>query len=85
MHCNSIQGMAYETLTLECLAQKAAYSAIMQDRVPEDKCEATMHHHHSEADAAWKEMHEVMYNHQLQYDGWLATFLAEAETALNNM
>ena len=26
-----------------------------------------------------------MYNHQLQYDGWLATFLAEAETVLNNM
>ena len=33
----------------------------------------------SEADVAWKEMHEVMYNHQLQYDGQLATFLVDAE------
>ena len=40
---------------------------------------------HSEADAAWKEMHEVMYNHQLQYDQQLATFLMEAKTALSNM
>ena len=43
------------------------------------------HHLCSEVNAAWKEMHEVMYNHQLQYDGWLATFLAHAEMALNNM
>ena len=27
----------------------------------------------------------MMYNHQLQYDRWLATFLAEAKMALNNM
>ena len=30
-------------------------------------------------------MHEVMYNHQLEYDQWLAAFLKEAETALINM
>ena len=34
---------------------------------------------------AWKEMHEVMYNHQLQYDGQLATFLMDTEKALNDM
>ena len=43
------------------------------------------HHLHSKVDAAWKEMHEVMYNHQLQYDQQLATFLTEAEMALNDM
>ena len=57
----------------------------MQDQVPDDECEATTHCLCSEADAAWKEMHEVMYNHQLQYDGWLATFLVDTETALNDM
>ena len=67
MHCNSIQGMAHETLTLGCLAQEAAYSSIMWDRVPDDEREAMTHHLHSEADVAWKEMHEVMYNHQLHY------------------
>ena len=85
MHRNSIQGMVHETLMLWCSAQESTYSAIMQDRVPEDECEATTHRLCSEADAAWKEMHEVMYNHQLQYDGWLATFLMDAEMALNDM
>ena len=85
MHCNSIQDMAHKTLTLGHSAWEATYSAILWDRVPEDKRKAMTHHLRSEADAAWKEMHEVMYNHQLQYDGWLATFLVEAETALNDM
>ena len=30
-------------------------------------------------------MHEVMYNHQLQYDRWLSTFLTDTEMTLNNM
>ena len=85
MHCNSIQGMVHKTLTLECSAQEATYSAVMWDRVPEDEREATTHHLCSEANAAWKEMHEVMYNHELQYDGQLAIFLMDAKMALNNM
>ena len=75
MHHNSIQGMAHETLTLGCSAQEAAYCTILRDRLPDDECEAMTCHLCSEADATWKEMHEVMYNHQLQYDRWLATFL----------
>ena len=85
MHCNSIQGMVHETLMLRHSAWEAAYSAILQDRVSEDKCETTTHCLCSEADATWKEMHEVMYNHQLQYDQQFATFLTEAEMALSNM
>ena len=85
MHCNSIQGTVHETLTLGCSAQEATYSAIMWDRVPDDECEATTHHLHSEANVAWKEMHEVMYNHQLHYDGQLATFLMDTEMALDDM
>ena len=85
MHCNSIQGMVHETLTLRCSAQEATYSAIMWDRVPEDECEATTCRLHSEVDAAWKDMHEVVYNHQLQYDGQLAIFLMDAKMALNDM
>ena len=75
----------HEMLTTGCSAWEAAYVAITQDRVPDDECEATTCCLCSEADVAWKEMHEVMYNHQLQYDGQLATFLADAEKALNDM
>ena len=85
MHCNSIQGMVHETLTLGHSAQEAAYSAILRDGVSEAEHKATTHCLHSEADAAWKEMHEVMYNHQLQYNQQLSTFLTDMETTLNNM
>ena len=67
-HHNSIQVTAHETLTLGCSAWEAAYSAILWDDIMEAECEATTHCLCSEADAAWKEMHKVMYNHQLEYD-----------------
>ena len=66
IHRNSIQGMAHETLTLGRSAWEAAYAAILQDDIMEAEREATTYC--SKADAAWKKMHEVMYNHQLEYD-----------------
>ena len=83
MHHNSI--MVHETLTLGRSAWEATYSAILQDRVSEDECKTTTRRLCSEANAAWKEMHEVMYNHQLQYDQQLAAFLTETEMALSDM
>ena len=65
---NSIQGTVHETLTLGCSAQEATYWAILWDRVSEAEHKATTHHIHSEADAIWKEMHEVMCNHQLNHN-----------------
>ena len=84
MHRNSIQGMVHETLTLGHSAQEA-YSTILWDDITEAEHEATTHCLHSEADAMWKEMHEVMYNDQLDYDWQLSTFLKEMETTLTNM
>ena len=85
IHCNSIQGTAHETLTLGHSTWEAAYSAIVWNDITEAEYEAMTHCLCSEADAAWKEMHEVMYNHQLKYDRQLATFLKETETTLRNM
>ena len=68
IHCNSIQGTAHETLTLGHSTQEAAYSAILWDNIMEAEHEAMTRHLRSKADATWKEMHEVMYNHQLKYD-----------------
>ena len=65
--------------------REAAYAAILWDDITEAECEATTHRLHSEADAALKKMHEVMYNHQLEYDRQLTDFLKEAETMLANM
>ena len=85
MHHNSIQGMVHETLTLGCSAWEATYSAILQDRVSKAEHEAMTRRLCSEVDAAWKEMHEVMYNHQLQYNPQLSTFLTDTKMTLNNM
>ena len=85
IHRNSVQGMAHEMLTLGHSTQEAAYAAILQDDITEAEHEATTHRPCSKADAAWKKMHEVMYNHQLEYDWWLSNFLKEAETMLANM
>ena len=85
MHCNSIQGTVHETLTLGCSAREAAYLAILWDEVSKAECKATTCCLHSEADAAWKEMHEIMYNHQLHYDQGLSSFLTDMEMTLNNM
>ena len=69
IHCNSIQGTVHETLTLGHSTREAVYLDILQDDITEAEHEAMTHCLHSEADAAWKEMHEVMYNHQLEYNG----------------
>ena len=85
IHCNSIQGTAHEMLTLGNSTHEATYVAILQDDITEAEREAMTHCLHSKADAAWKKMHEVMYNHQLEYNRRLSNFLKEAEAMLANM
>ena len=68
IHRNSVQGTVHETLTLGHSTWEVTYSAILWDNITEAKREAMTHRLHSEADATWKKMHEVMYNHQLEYD-----------------
>ena len=82
---NSIQGTVHEMLTLGCSARKAAYAAILLDNIMDAEHEAMMCRLHSEADVAWKKIHKVMYNHQLEYDRWLSDFLKETEAKLANM
>ena len=77
--------MAHEMLTMVHSAQEAAYMAILWDDITEAECEDTTCHLRSKVDAAWKKMHEVMYNHQLEYDWWLSDFLKEVEATLANM
>ena len=85
IHRNSIQGMAHEMLTLGHSAWEDAYVVILWDDIMEAECEAMTRCLRSKADATWKKMHEVMYNHRLEYDWWLAAFLKEVETTLINM
>ena len=77
--------MAHETLALGHSACEAAYAAILRDNIMEAEHETMMRCLHSEADAAWKKMHEVMYNYQLGYDRRQSDFLKEVEATLANM
>ena len=85
IHRNSIQGTAHEMLTLGHSAQEATYTAILWDDITEVECEAMTCCLRSKADTAWKKTHEVMYNHQLEYDWRLTDFLKEVEMMLANM
>ena len=85
IHHNSVQGTAHEMLTLRHSTREGTYMAILWDDITEAECESTTCHLHSKADAVWKKMHEVMYNHQLEYDWWLSNFLKEAEKMLASM
>ena len=85
IHRNSVQGMVHEMLTLGRSTREVAYAAILQDDITEAERKAMTRCLRSKADAAWKKMHEVMYNHQLEYDWWLTNFLKDAETTLANM
>ena len=85
IHHNSVQGTVHEMLTLGCLAHKAAYAALLCENITDAEHEATTCRLRSEADVAWKKMHELMYNHQLEYERWLSNFLKEVEVTLANM
>ena len=85
IHRNSIQGTAHEMLTLGHSTHEAAYTTILWDDITEAEHEAMTRRLHSEADAAWKKMYEVMYNHQLEYNWQLSNFLKEVEATLANI
>ena len=68
IHRNSVQGTAHETMVLGHSAWEAAYLAVLRNDITEAEHEAMTHRLRSEADATWKKMHKVMYNHQLKYD-----------------
>ena len=58
---------------------------ILWDDVSEEECEATIHRLRSKGDVTWKEVHEIMLNHQLEYDCQLYAFLTDVEMTLSSM
>ena len=82
IHRASTQATAYETINTGWMAHNAVFSlltgadndAAMQEETRQWNC--------SEADKAWNDTHELVYNHQLHYDGQLVAFIGYAERAL---
>ena len=76
------QATAHKTINVEQMAQNVAYSILPDDQTSDKKCEETLQQLHTKADKAWKDTNDLVFNHQLCYDGQLAAFISNAERSL---
>ena len=65
MHCTVAQVTAHETINVGQMAQNAAYSILPDDQASDKKHEETPQQLCTEADKAWKDTNNVVFNHQL--------------------
>ena len=78
MHHTMAQAMAHETRNAGCMACIAAFSAITANESDVD-CKKFLHQSCAEANQAWKDMNDVIFSHQLEYDAQLAAFITTVE------
>ena len=76
MHHTVAQATAHETINVGQMAQNAAYSILPDDKTWDKKHEETLQQHCAEADKAWKDTNDLVFNHQLHYDGQLMAFIS---------
>ena len=79
MHHAMAQATAHKTINAGQMAQNVAYSILPDDQTPDKKHEETLQQLHTEADRAWKDTNNLVFNHQLCYDGQLAASISNAE------
>ena len=82
MHHAMAQATAHEAINAGQMAQNAAYSILLDEQTPDKKHEETLQQLHAKADQAWKGTNDLVFNHQLCYDGQLAAFISNAERSL---
>ena len=83
VHHATAQATAHETINVGQMAQDVAYSLLQDDQTWDKKCEETLQQLRTEADKAWKDTNDLVFNHQLRYDGQLVAFISHAERALH--
>ena len=64
------------------MAQNAAYSILPDGWTQDKKHEETLQQLCAKADKAWKDINDLVFNHQLHYDGELLAFISNAERTL---
>ena len=64
------------------MVQKAAYSILLDDKTRDKKHEETLQQLHTKVDKAWKDTNNLVFNHQLHYDGQLMAFISNTERSL---
>ena len=73
---------AHETINAGWMAQKAAYSILFDGQTQDKKQEQTLQQLCAEADKAWKDTNDLVFNHQLHYDEQLMAFISHTERTL---
>ena len=79
MHRTMTQATADETINVEHMAQNVAYSILPHGQALDKKHEGILQQLNMEADKAWKDTNNVVFNHQLQYDVQLVAFISNAK------
>ena len=82
IHQATTQATAYETINMGQMAHNATFSPPTGADIDAAVMEETRWWIRTKADKAWKDNHELVYNHQLHYDGQLAVFIGDAERTL---
>ena len=79
MHHVAAQATAHETIDARQMVPNMAYSILLDDQTQDKKHEETLQQLCAKADKAWKDTNNLVFNHQLCYDGQLAAFISNAE------
>ena len=64
------------------MTQNAAYSILPEGQAWDKKHEETLQQLCTKADKGWKDTNDLVFNHQLHYDGELLAFIFNAERTL---
>ena len=84
MHCTPAQATAHKTSNVGWMAQNVAYSILPDGQTQDKKQEETLQQLCTEADKAWKDTNDLVFQHQLHYDEQLTTFISDAERTLQD-
>ena len=82
MHLAMAQATAHETINVGQMAWNTAYSILLDDQTWDKKHEETLQQLCTKADKAWKDTNDLVFNHQLCYDGQLMAFISNTERSL---
>ena len=82
MNRATAQATAHKTINAGQMAQNAAYSILPEGWTRDKKHEKTLQQLHTKADKAWKDTKDLVFNHQLRYNGELLAFISNAKITL---
>ena len=82
MHHTVAQATAHETSNRRHAERSMAYNILLSANTLDKKCERTLQKLHKEAEQAWKDTNNMVFEHQLRYNSQLAGFITSTKGTL---